>query len=488
MSGRLLVYGTALALGGLLIAFAWYGYPAPGSDAPSFVVSAINVASGRGLVNPLYPQIAVADPTGLARHVYYPPLFPLVLSWLMVSPTPQQAFVAIAALRLTSLLLAAHLLLRVSAGSSEPRPALTFLIAISLCGLCTNWLPTAGRPEALATLLVLGLALAVVALPMEGAVPLAGTALGLLAATQPFGALEAFLLLGVWLASRFAPGRTLALLAAVGALAALVVIVVLILSPHGLLETVRGMLRAYPATPWNAPPGSDWWRPWLLHRRSTFYGPLLLASVACAIAILRRRPRVGSPALLVLFAALLAACLFHGSLTHGSRRHYNALLFSPLIYASLVAWYAAPGQGAVRRMQIARTAIVVAVVASAAGFLGYLACFPWFLRHARTLPDARAEWQRLALPPGSPLFATGPAWTLMDDHGALQLGSRPLVAGLAGSRPTLVIGQRLDDAGAPPTLPGFQLEQDLFSRAMTAESKRARFVEEDYSFAVYVPR
>jgi hypothetical protein len=488
MSGRLPVYGTALALGGLLIAFAWYGYPAPGSDAPSFVVSAINVASGRGLVNPLYPQIAVADPTGLARHVYYPPLFPLVLSWLMVSPTPQQAFVAIAALRLASLLLAAHLLLRVSAGSSQPRPALTVLIVASLCGLCTNWLPTAGRPEALATLLVLVLALAVVALPVEGALLIAGTALGLLAATQTFGALEAFLLLGVWLARRVAPGRTLALLAVVGALATLVVVVVLALSPHGVVETLRGMWRAYPATPWSAPPGPDWWRPWLLHRRSTFYGPLLLASVACAIAIRRRRPRVGSPALLVVFAALLAACLFHGSLTHGSRRHYNALLFSPLFYASLAAWSAAPGQAAGRGMRIARTAIVVAVVASAAGFLGYLACFPWFLRHARTLPAARAEWRRIAPPPGAPLFATGPAWTLMDDHRAIQLGSRPLVPALAGSRPTLVIGQRLDDGGAPPSFPGFRLERDAFSPALTTESKGARFVEEDYSFAVYVPR
>ena len=73
----------------LLTAFAFHAYPVPSTDAPSFLVSAINYARGRGLVNPFYPQIAFGDPTGLHRHVYYPPAFPLVVAALMPRPTPR---------------------------------------------------------------------------------------------------------------------------------------------------------------------------------------------------------------------------------------------------------------------------------------------------------------------------------------------------------------------------------------------------------------
>src|SRR5262245_31970462 len=156
MIRRTTVWAVALAVAALLLAFAYHGYPAPSTDAPSFLASAINHALGRGLVNPFYPQIAFGDPTGLHRHVYYPPAFPLVVSALMPSPTPRGAFLAVALLRGASVLLAALLLLRLARRAGRaPGPDLTLIASLSLCGLATHWLPTVGRPEALATLLVL---------------------------------------------------------------------------------------------------------------------------------------------------------------------------------------------------------------------------------------------------------------------------------------------------------------------------------------------
>jgi hypothetical protein len=145
MIRRETVWAVALAVAALLTAFAFHGYPAPSTDAPSFLVSAINYSLGRGLVNPFYPQIAYGDPTGLHRHVYYPPAFPLAVSALMPSPTPRAAFLAVAVLRVVSVLLAALLLCRVAERGRAQARGLTLLVSLSLGGLATNWLPTVGR-------------------------------------------------------------------------------------------------------------------------------------------------------------------------------------------------------------------------------------------------------------------------------------------------------------------------------------------------------
>lgn len=220
-----MVWAVALAVAALLAVFAYHGYPAPSTDAPSFLVSAINHSLGRGLVNPFYPQIAFGDPTGLHRHVYYPPAFPLVLSALMPSPTPRGAFLAVAALRVVSVLLAALLLCRVaarampSADGDKPRSRqVTLLACFSLCGLATNWLPTLGRPEALATLLVLLAVLAALTLDGWPRVFAFGVLLGATAATQPMGAVELGLVMALFLA---ATRRAGAAVLETGAIAAL---------------------------------------------------------------------------------------------------------------------------------------------------------------------------------------------------------------------------------------------------------------------------
>ena len=69
MSPRQLPWIVALLLSLALVGFAWTGYPPPSTDAPAFVVSAINWKLGRGLVNPLYSQVRLADPAAVAAQV-----------------------------------------------------------------------------------------------------------------------------------------------------------------------------------------------------------------------------------------------------------------------------------------------------------------------------------------------------------------------------------------------------------------------------------
>jgi hypothetical protein len=491
MRGRALAWTSAAGVALALLLFGGYAYPTPGTDAPSFLASAIDLRLGRGLVNPFYPQMAFADPTGARRHVYYPPLFPLAVAALMRRPAPADAFVAVALLRAASILLSCLLLLRLARIAAPGLDRGTAaLVAASLCGLATSALPTLGRPEALATLLVVAAALGAMRLRGATLVVFLGVLTGLLAATQPFGAVELAIVIGLAFSIRertaVAAGRT----AAVAAIGLGVFAAVLAVSPHGLRETLAGMARAYPHTPWAAPPGEGWWRPWVTARRSTFYGPLFVLAILCGAHLLARTPPRSRP---VFWACALAlcACLYHGSLTHHSRRNYNALLLAPLAFGIVVYWFAASAAWATTRIgRVGRVACLACAFLTAAGFLGHLAAFPWFLAHGRGLDTARAAWRSVVFPPEARRVLMGNLWSLSEDYDRMELLS-PAALGDAMRRrpvPFLALGQRDEHRGSPPPLAGFDLVHDGFNREWTRRPPVLRlFLEEDYSFAVYRP-
>jgi hypothetical protein len=490
--GRVLVWTVAVVVALALVVFAAHAYPTPSTDAPGFLVSAINLRLGRGFVNPFYPQMAFADPTGAQRHIFYPPLFPLVVSALMPRPTPTGAFLVVAGLAAVSVFLSAAVLLQL-ARQAEGRLARSTaaLIALSLCGLATAWLPTLGRAEALATLLVVVAALGALRLDGAALVAFLGIVTGLVAASQPFGAVELTAVIGLAWSIREPTRTVLARTAAVAAIGLALFAAVLALSPHGLTETVAGMLRAYPHTPWASPPGEGWWKPWLTSRRSTFYGPLFVLAVSCGALLLARRGEVRSRPAFVAFAMILAACLYHGSLTHHSRRNYNALLLSPLAFGLVVSWFAASRswRGA-RGARGLRAACLACVLGTATGFLGYLAAFPWFLAHGRGLEPMRAAWRTVPFPAGARIVLMGNLWALSEDYGRMERLS-PAALGDAMRRrpvPVLALGQRPEHGGTPPPLTGFVLIHDSFNRDWPGRPPLLRyFLEEDYSFAVYEP-
>jgi hypothetical protein len=479
--------GVALALG----LFALHAYPTPGTDAPSFLATAIDQRLGRGLVNPFYPQMGFADPTGSQRYVYYPPLFPLVVAALMPSATPTGAFLAIALLRAASIVLSCALLLgvarRAERGLSAPTAA---LIALALCGLATNWLPTLGRPEALATLLVVAAALGALRLRGAALVAFLGIATGLVGATQPFGAVEMVAASGLAWSTREPTRTALLRTGAAAALGLAVFAAVLALSPHGLSETLLGMARAFPYTPWAAPPGEGWWKPWITARRSTFYGPLLLLAAACGAHLLARGGGVRSRPAFTACGLALAACLYHGSLTHDSRRNYNALLLSPLLFAVVVYWFAASRSWAgARWARLGRAACLACVLGTAAGFLGHLAALPWFVAHGRGLDEARAAWRSVPFPAGARIVLMGNLWAVSEDYGRMEVLSASALGDAMRRRPVpvLALGQRAEHRGVPPPLPGFVLLRDAFNREWRPPPVLRHFLEEDYSFAVYAP-
>jgi len=482
MVQRPVVWMVAAAVAAVLLVFAHHGYPTPNTDAPSFLVGAVNFARGQGLVNPYYPHSAFGDLSGRDRLVYYPPAFPLAVSVLMPAPTSRGAFLAVAALRVLSIALAVVLLCRVAAAAStSPSRDQTALVALSLCGLATNWLPTQGRPEALATLLVILAALAALRLHGWALVAVFGILLGLTAATQPMGAFELGLVMCLWLAAREPPEVASPRVAVTAAIAVLVFTVFLALSPHGLRETLSGILRSYPHTPWASLPGSDWWKPWLTVRRSTFYLPLFATAAGGAVWLVVRRPaHARSPYLLAAAAAGLLASFYHASFTHHALRNYNALLLSPIAFALLVA--VAARRPAARAVQAGALACVAA---SAVGFFGHLAFFPWYLRHGHTLEEGRARWTQAPVPRDVSVSMTGNLWALSEEYDRLRMTP---ISGLDPRQlqPVLLLGQRREYEGEPPQLAGFRLVLDWFNRELARPGPHRYFVPEDYSFAVYV--
>ena len=85
------------------------------------------------------------------------------------------------------------------------------------------------------------------------------------------------------------------------------------------------------------------------------------------------------------------------------------------------------------------------------------------------------------------MLLRGNLWALAEDYGRVDLDPRVL-EDPARPRPLLVLGQRRDHQGHPPDVPAFRLVHDGFNPALVEAGWRRRFVDEDYSFAVYEPR
>jgi hypothetical protein len=201
--------------------------------------------------------------------------------------------------------------------------------------------------------------------------------------------------------------------------------------------------------------------------------------------------RVGrppAPALFAACAALLLACFYFGSLTHRALRNYNAILLAPLWFGVVSAWVAWSRVFGGRGQGWARALCVVLVLLTGSGFALHAAGLHWHLAHALTLEQARARWRELGLPAEPRILMRGNLWALGEDYARIDLDPRTL-DDPRRPRPLLVLGQRPEHRGRPPTLPGFVLVHDHFTPALASATGASRlFAQEDYSFAVYAPR
>ena len=138
----------------ILILFALYMFPIPGSDSIVFIPGALFYSKGYGLMNPLYYVTKITDLTHTDRFNYYVPFYTYLLGILSkVNPGIKTIFFICALFSSACLLLYARC---VNSFVSNPvSNLLKATILLSATYIASYLLPTVGRPENFTRLFVL---------------------------------------------------------------------------------------------------------------------------------------------------------------------------------------------------------------------------------------------------------------------------------------------------------------------------------------------
>ena len=101
---KIAIIFACLFIAALFLVFALNAYPVPAGDSQFFLVPAVQFAHNGTLISPLFPSEwemdLLIDPSGMRRFLFYPPLFPLAVSFLMPVASALGVFTALAFLNI----------------------------------------------------------------------------------------------------------------------------------------------------------------------------------------------------------------------------------------------------------------------------------------------------------------------------------------------------------------------------------------------------
>lgn len=240
---RFMFFAAAIASSIVLVIFAIFVFPIPGTDSFVFLPPALSYARGEGFTNAIYYVDQFTDPTHTHRFNYYVPFFPWLLGLVAkVAPDVRTMFVFCALLSAGALLLCARIFSRHAAGLQPiarwAALALFFYLPIYL-------LPTVARPENITVVFAL-LAYLVYQVrdrfsPLVFGLLISGI-FGLMLASQILAFFFAFLVFALCELLREAqPLRRLPGIAAIGFASVAIACALIAVGPIGLPETIRGI-------------------------------------------------------------------------------------------------------------------------------------------------------------------------------------------------------------------------------------------------------
>lgn len=158
-SNTAIVINVAFLLVFLLsILFAWFGYPLFTYDSYCFLPASFELSNGHGLFNKFYNAGFIPD----YRFIFYPPLYPVVVSNLMIQPGPLFLYMAVTILNLISVLLSVIILKRmIKQGTLKGKGNVRILAfcVLWIFANCSFILTTNSRPEVLCRLFLYALIL-----------------------------------------------------------------------------------------------------------------------------------------------------------------------------------------------------------------------------------------------------------------------------------------------------------------------------------------
>lgn len=462
------IFFAAGAISVLLLVFAYFAYPVPAGDALYFVVPAVQFASKGELTSPLYPSDwmmdKIIDPSGMKRFLFYPPLFPLVVSALMPEATPRGALIAIAYINVAVIWLSALLLYKVVTRKNECTRPKACVIILALVALASS-LAENGRPEVLARLwLVLG-CLVPWYIPKKHAYIAYGILVGLMFATHPPAGIFSLLVLGLALGvkQKFNKDTMLQGSGALG-IGFATALGGIALGPFGIRETIEATFRHAVAVEHIVTEGAQRWLTFsnalghfITSPVTPFYGAvIILLLIEGALLFWKHRARSVSFCVALLCAIILLYVFARTTYLMGHIFYIS--LFAPLIFVVFMYFF-------LERGWLWKSATILIFLLVATGFLRTALLFPFFLKQGATLEEARTHFARLTKPyegEDAPIGVTGGLWTLTENYKKVYAYNTWPDKPKEGTA-RIFFQQRYSGTRTPPAIDGCALIYDSFS-------------------------
>lgn len=448
---------------GVVLYFGWMGFPVPGSDSAAFLPPAVQWRAGEGLRNPVSEFSRTLDPTGKARYVQYPPLFPLAVALLMLEPTGPSALRAVAWLSGLNIGLAGILLFRVLSSRERCDGAALCMILLSVAGIATAGVAAlGGRPEVLATTWSLLLALLLIGRGLDlPRLALGGVILGLLGATQPLAGLLMATVCAALISWRTRPRSAVLGTIALGCTSVAVFLLVLLASPNGLVPTLEGVIEHSRHAVLGRVSSASLWTYWIADPWLPAVAlPFLLVIALSAGAISRLGFRPASPALFLVSAGA-GALLVARNLWQAPEQSYNILFLAPLVVVANAGLASALSASAVSPWFTARIA-ALANGALAMGWLRAMALAATYIIAGTPLEQGRLLFSESTRGIDR-IGVTASLWVLTEGYERLEVLALAAMPG-AAQVDALLVQQNYSGAREAPELPGWHLSRDGFAR------------------------
>lgn len=457
----------ALILAALFLVFAKYAYSVPAGDSQFFLVPAIQFAKNGLLVSPLFPDERtmdlIIDPTGARRFLFEPPLFPLVLSWLMPVASAHGIFWSLAFINIAVLFLTAFLFYRVVKLSNiNGQWSRVLLVILSVTALASSLAET-GRPETLVRLFVTLALFVHFYVPKKYDWIFYGIFLGLISATHPALGVISIFVLGIYFGSVLPFNKIILKTAALFLTAFPVALGMISLGPFGVKETVEGVwANAVTVSHGISLGAKDFLKlPNLINyyftsQSAPFYGfVIVLTVIAGFFFFFKYRQKIFSLRTTIFFGSALIAVLV--KLVFSAGHIFYITAFAPLIFLILFHFFLKTGF-------LGKFLTVSVLVLVSVGIIRTTLLFPFFLRQHPTLKEARANFAEIISAHLSSLIGiTGSLWPLTENYkNVYSYNSWP-------EKPKpgtglVFFGQRYSGLLSPPKIKGCEIINDKFSK------------------------
>jgi len=459
---------TWTLLASLLLTFAWNMWPLLDGDAKVFVPPILGYAKEGRLVNTVWPLARHYDRTGEGRLVYHGFLYELVVGTLAPAPSYRWIVFTMAVMDALSLALWAAIFYRLAARITHPMSwwHLAFL-SLSLAGLATALLGLRGRPESF-VIFVLGVAVnLLLSLPGRWHGAIGGLTIGVVATAHPVAAFLTGSLWSVYISCLYGTRKWIRTMLVSALFAILAMAAILCWYPYRFDEWVKCCMGHY-----DEAIIKGWWKAdaisyWFIASRPPLFGVICLLALAASVLLCRSYSRQIATRFGFWLSAILFAAASYYFAMYVPARLYNLQAFVPLayglIYAGLISSYSGKKEEYWRLTGAMLAGLVL--VASALGLARATVVFAHYMHHGMPYVIAQDRIEQIRRRHLERITVSMGLFTLLEDCRGVSFNDfkefDPAVLGNV-----LILQQAHRTTQIPPAIPGFELVEDHFLRAM----------------------